>query len=473
MQNRISRWLLAAMLGFSLAARGASPVLAATQDYTRTYDTAANTIVYTIEPGAGDRVTISCNDVANSLMTQLTEPGQASEIAVRFVNNSDRTYVFDTCDFTTENYIDRDVPVASPGLPETPGYTIRTRPPQTEGALTDQRGFDGNLIPYSMTVLRSVTTPLKAVYGVQDSADVSVLQVLHLEDRLQSMGYDSYAGYLLDYYKTNCTDPTHTCRQATSLMELHPSHQCEILGSETFGYTGQSEIRQPRTISIQELQTDPAYYDFRVLGWGTRVTGPTGERRVEQDYEIMETDPEIIALGYRYLYAYGLYFSFDGTGIELPTSAEQLTRNNLELMNYMVKAPSVQGQLDVLKTLQLAPGQSITLPHVTLEVQLPNSYDMRAMDFGFSLSFTATGKAPDNTPSAPPDSQQTEQPGITASKPAETTTAEALAAPGSSADVPKTGDDGRLLRWLAVFAAASVLLVLVRRKMKREEKETP
>ncbi|OUQ58671.1 hypothetical protein B5E56_10405 [Flavonifractor sp. An112] len=497
MKKRILHGLLAAVLGFSLVAGGATAVLAASGGYIRTYDTAENTIVYTISPNAGDRVTINCNDAANSLMAQLTVPGQAAQVGIRFVNNTSRTYVFEDYAFTTENDIDRDVPVRSPGLPTTPGYTIRTQPPQQEGALTDQLGFDGNRIPYTMTVLRSVTTPLKAVYGMEDSADVSVLQVLHLEDRLAELGYDSYSDYLLDYYKDTCTDPAHHCGEATNLFGLHPSHQCEILGSNTSGYTGQSEIRQPRTITISELQSNPDYYDFRVLGWGTRVTGPTGERWVEQDYEILETDPEIIALGYRYLYAYGLFFSFDGTGINLPTSADQLTLDNLEIWSYLNRLDSVQEQVGVLKNIVLQPGESFTLPNVTLEVQLPNSYDMRAMDFGFSLTFKSTDDGPgvDPEPSTPVHPNQTPTPTepvespVPTESPIPTEPVESPAPtetpiptepvetptptdPDTSPDPdqpPKTGDDGKLILWGSILGAAVFLLVLILYKFRRDK----
>ncbi|WP_297213885.1 LPXTG cell wall anchor domain-containing protein [uncultured Flavonifractor sp.] len=467
MNKRIRVGLLAAVLGFSLAARGLGPALAASGGYTRTYDPQNNTIVYTISSGAGDWVTINCNDVANSLMAGLSLPGQASQVAVRFVNNSSRTYVFEDYAFTTENGIERDVPVASPGLPTTPGYTIRTQPPLQDGAITSQRGFDGNLIPYPMTVLRSVTTPLKAAYGIADSADVTVLQVLHLEDRLAELGYDSYSEYLLDYYKQSCTDPTHRCRQAASLLELDPSHQCEILGSNSFGYTGQSEIRQPRTISIAELQTNPAYYDFRVYGWGTRVTGATGERRVEQDYEIMETDPEIIALGYRYLYAYGLFFSFDGTGIEMPASPEELALDNLEIWSYLNRLDSVEKQVDVLERIVLEPGASVTLPNVTLEVQLPNSYDMRSIDFGFSLSFvTADGPGPVDPPGPTDSPGPTDPPGPTDSP--DPTAPPGPDNPDGPVNPPKTGDTSHLNLWLAILGAAILLLGFVLIKMRNE-----
>ncbi|WP_297720230.1 sortase B protein-sorting domain-containing protein [Intestinimonas sp.] len=381
MHRQIWRGLLTAVLGFSLAVRVAVPAQAASAGYTRTYDTKNNTVVYTLSAQAGEQVTIDCADAANTLMAGLTQPGQSAQVGIRIENESDRTYSFSDYAFTTENHIDRDVTVGPPSP------ALRTQPPRQAGAVTGQLGFDGKYIPSSMTVLRSVTGPLKAVYGVRDSADMTLRQVAGLEERLEELGYSSYAAYLLEYYKTHCANSAHTCGRARRLADLHPSHQCEILGSAAGGYTGQSEIRQPRSISAAELEGDPAYARFLSWGWGAALTGDAGARQLRQDYELLETDPELIALGYRYLYAYGLYFSFDGSGIRLPHTPQQLSSDGLSLWNYLHRLDPVEKQVEKLKTIVLKPGESVTLPHVTLAAQLPNSYDLRGIDFGFSLTF--------------------------------------------------------------------------------------
>lgn len=524
MKTRCMRGLLSAALSFSLV-WGAAPAAVASEEVVRTYDTEENAIVYTIREGAGERVTVPCGDVAASLLAGLSEPGQASRVAVRFVNHSENFYRFEDYSFTTVNRIDREVPVQTPGFPGD-GLTVRSQPVREEGALSSRRGFDGCLIPYSMTVLRSVTGPLRAIYGVEDNADVTLLQVSHAEDALKARGYDSYADYLLSYYQTHCDDPSHFCRAAESLTDLHPSHQCEILGSNTFGYTGQSEIRQPRSLLLRELEADPLYDAFRVFGWGSQITGSGENRQVQQDYELLETDPEIIAMGYQYLYEHGLFLSFDGTGIRLPGTADQLDRSNLELWSYWNRRDSVQDQVKVLQSIRLAPGESVTLPRVTLEVQLPNSYDLRAMDFGFSLTFVAgeedTPDSPGNSetpessissggsePSGGPDGSDSSDPSGGPGTPGGSVSAGGTPLPGGSGEPdgagdsdgsgdsggsgspedsasspaadppapdashpsehpPQTGDSSQLPVWFAVLGAAMILLFLTLRKWKKE-----
>ena len=478
MYKRIQCRLLTAVLGLSLAVRAAVPALAASDGYTRTYDTKHNTIVYTISPQAGECVTINCADVANTLMAGLTQPGQISQVGVRIENQSSYTYVFSDYSFTTENHINRNVNV------EPPHPSLRTQPPAQEGAVTAQLGFDGKRIPSSMTVLRSITGPLKAVYGVRDSADVTLRQVVGVENSLKKRGYPSYAGYLLDYYKTRCTTPSHPCSQANNLTELHPSHQCEILGSAASGYTGQSEIRQPRTISAAELQGDPVYAGFLSWGWGKALTGDAGNQQLRQDYELIESDPELIALGYRYLYAYGLYFSFYGSDIQVPNTPQQLSLNGLNLWNYLYRLEPVTGQVKKLKSIVLEPGESVTLPNVTLAAQLPNSYDLRGIDFGFSLDFTAGDPIvpPEPTDPVVPPPEPTDSTGVTdptdpatptdpmdpsnPNKPGEGSR------PSAPNDPPKTGDETLLGTWLAILVGASTLFFLLVKKL-RKEKENP
>lgn len=506
MNKKIWIWLLTAALGLSLAVREAVPVQAASGGYTRTYDTRNNTVVYTITSQSGNQVTIDCADAANTLMAGLTQPGQSAQVGICIENKSGRTYSFSDYAFTTENRIDRDVAV------EPPSPALRTQPPWQAGAVTGQAGFDGKRIPGSMAVLRSVTGPLKAVYGVRDSSDITLRQVAGLEGRLEELGYSSYAEYLLDYYRTRCTDRSHTCRQAQSLSELHPSHQCEILGSASGGYTGQSEIRQPRSISAAELEGDSAYGSFLSWGWGGGLTGSAGEKQLRQDYELIETDPELITLGYRYLYAYGLYFSFDGSGIRLPNTPQQLSLDGLSLWNYLFRLEPVEEQINGLKAIVLKPGESVVLPNVTLAAQLPNSYDLRGIDFSFSLIFTADETVVPSDPTDPPDPTDSPDPtdppdtidptdpshptapsdSVDPTDPPETTGPTDSVDPTDPLemtepsdpldpsvpdnlekpdDTPKTGDESRGEIWLALLVCASVLFFLVVARLRKEWRE--
>lgn len=499
MNKKIWIWLLTAALGLSLAVRETEPAQAASGGYTRTYDTRNNTVVYTITSQSGNQVTIDCADAANTLMAGLTQPGQSAQVGICIENKSGRTYSFSDYAFTTENHIDRDVAV------ESPSPALRTQPPWQAGAVTGQAGFDGKRIPGSMAVLRSVTGPLKEVYGVRDSSDITLRQVAGLEERLEELGYSSYAEYLLDYYRTCCTDRSHTCRQAQSLAELHPSHQCEILGSASGGYTGQSEIRQPRSISAAELEGDPVYASFLSWGWGRELTDGGGEQ-LRQDYELIETDPELITLGYRYLYAYGLYFSFDGSGIRLSNTPQQLSLDGLILWNYLFRLEPVEEQVSGLKSIVLKPGENVVLPNVTLAAQLPNSYDLRGIDFGFSLIFTAdetVGPSAPTDPTDPPDPTDSPDPTdpldppdpIDPTDPSDHTVPAdptdpinptdplEMTGPTDSVDptvpdkpddpneTPKTGDETRSELWLTLLVCASVLFLLVAGRLRREWQE--
>lgn len=127
----------------------------------------------------------------------------------------------------------------------------------------------------------------------------------------------------------------------------------------------------------------------------------------------------------------------------------------------------MEKQVDVLERIVLEPGASVTLPNVTLEVQLPNSYDMRSIDFGFSLSFvTADGPGPVDPPGPTDSPGPTDPPGPTDSP--DPTAPPGPDNPDGPVNPPKTGDTSHLNLWLAILGAAILLLGFVLIKMRNE-----
>lgn len=388
MKKGIKQTLLIGVIGFSLVAR--FPITAEAgilKSYNQSYDAKNNTVIYTINENAGATVTFDCNDVASSLMFDVTQPGETSEINIKIVNNSDTTYIFKNMKFNPENHVDRDIKVKDP---KNPKDIVRTEPPEDEGTICSTTGFDGNKIPYGMNVLRCVTQPLMDMYNKNHPSDVTLSEVQNATEKAKEMGYNSYSDYLLQYYKSSCSN----CRNANSLMELEPEHIAEILGSGMNGFRGQSEIRYPRTIKADDI-TNGNYDNFIKYGWASIKTDDNGNKFVSQDYEIMETEDEIIKLGYWYLYQYGMRLTFDAEKYPLTYNDETET-GGLQIYSYLYNLGKANEIVtDIFKNMTIYSEGSKTIDNVQFAAQLPNAYDLREMDFGFTMTFVAVGGNPD------------------------------------------------------------------------------
>lgn len=483
MNKRILPLGLAALLTLSLVPRVHA---ADRRPYTLTYDVANRAAVYTIGPSAGQTVTIDCGDLAASLILAGKEPGQAGEMQLKFVNESGRTYIYDHTEFTTVNRIDRQVSDRDPELP--PEGTLRLRCPVDTGSVGGTRGFDETRIPYSMNVLRSINAPLMDLYGGHMHAyEVTVSQVMGADQAARKKGFDSYSDYLLNYYRRSCPK----CREANSLYDLEPEHLAELFGTRVGGLDGQSEIRQPRFLSRTQLAS-PAYQRLRQFGWASQEKndGPGGLAGYSQAFELLETDPELIRLGYWFLYEYGILFTFDSQNFPIREAGNSETqRCGLEMAQFLrMEGEAEECTKAAFDGLILHSRESKTLPHVSYIPQVPNSYDDRGIDFGFSVTFVWDGKGPDPGPGPTPDfgPGPSHKPDPDPNpNPAPDPNPETNVNPGPEADPPasggpesvttghgkgpQTGDDNLMLYALLgmILCGAGAVIVLLRRRKER------
>ena len=120
----------------------------------------------------------------------------------------------------------------------------------------------------------------------------------------------------------------------------------------------------------------------------------------QQDYYLLESDPEILSMAYEYLYDRCIRFSLDSEDRPVSTSIDNSAISDEGvggIKDYMDKTEAATA--NVLKAMnngvEVADGESITLDHVKGYIEVPNAWNQfRYYDFGFKLTFKADEKQP-------------------------------------------------------------------------------
>ena len=141
----------------------------------------------------------------------------------------------------------------------------------------------------------------------------------------------------------------------------------------------------------------------------------------QQDYYLLESDPEILSMAYEYLYDRCIRFSLDSEDRPVSTSIDNSAISDEGvggIKDYMDKTEAATA--NVLKAMnngaEVADGESITLDHVKGYIEVPNAWNQfRYYDFGFQLTFKSDAEQPsaaavvftnqyeeDDTPPTPP-----------------------------------------------------------------------
>ncbi len=113
----------------------------------------------------------------------------------------------------------------------------------------------------------------------------------------------------------------------------------------------------------------------------------------QQDYYLLESDPEILKMAYDYLYSRCIRFSFDTDNRAISTSIDNSATSNDSvggIKEYMDKTEEATANVLVAMNNgeKIADGESITLDRVSGYIEVPNAWNQfRMYDFGFKLIF--------------------------------------------------------------------------------------
>jgi len=404
--------LLAALL---LVALGAAPVgaLAAVAIPTTTYDgwradmdgklltDSEGYYVLTVTPqmAADGDITLQCNRFARLFLKDFRNISNTdTTYKMKIVNASGKTITYRDYAFTTHNVLPRTDNIFGPAtgaITDSPelgrglgsAYAAMLPTILTAGTYTDlcidTQGFDGNNMNLMMVPLRCTNDAICSFYGVDHTFDVTLPQIMHLDENLAARGYSSYAHYLKSYYGV------------ASLSNLPPATVYNILGTTNGAQSAITNWRD-NTIGgkpIPASELGSLTNEFRI--WG--LLHLNGDSRDAAQYPyvpnffMMETDPEVLQLAYDYLYTDGLRFSFDQLTQPFDTTDNEHGRGgDFGIKAYVNKSPGSTAHVNsVFGGVTLADGDELKLDNVTAGLYVPNAWNQyRLYDFGFNLIFT-------------------------------------------------------------------------------------
>ena len=365
--------------------------------------------------------------------------GTRSTKKVKVINQSGGLIRYEDYVFTTENVLPRtdnffsvstgsisNVLNRGFGTAYTAMVPTITSPETRTDLCLDVEGFDGKNINIMMANLRAINQAVLDLYGLDYAYELTLPQMMHLDENLTAAGYLGYADYLKKYYGV------------ASLYDLPLTTAYHVLGTSAGAQTGVTNWKDntPEGKPVPAAELDQLTNEFKIWGILGQNLDPVDQPVYPYcpSYFMMETDPEVIRFAYDYLYANGLRFSFD-QGVQPfdTTDSEYGTGGEFGIKAYVEKDPAASANVaELFEGMVLEDGEYFILDQVTAGLYVPNAWNQyRLYDFGFSLVFAA------------------EQPWIL---------------------LPRTGDDSNVLLWGALFgistggAVGMILLALRNRR---------
>ena len=324
-------------------------------------------------------------------------------------------------------------------------YDFMTGQTNTAGAL-DADGFDGNKVRTAIAPLRCINPAVVSYFSTNpglgaltgnsatNSAQTITLQQMNAlpelikqeftfknwegtEISLSADDSRTYADFICAFYGVDSLDKLTVAQKYNVLGTGYK-------GSPAMPYAGQSHITTyysnlAGTMSnwcIPYAALNDGTLDF-FKTWGfseTRIeagkkmisggqefsTEDAATYAYQQDYYLLESDPEILSMAYEYLYDRCIRFSLDSEDRPVSTSIDNSAISDEGvggIKDYMNKTEAATA--NVLKAMnngaEVANGESITLDHVKGYIEVPNAWNQfRYYDFGFKLTFKADEKQP-------------------------------------------------------------------------------
>ena len=354
--------------------------------------------VYTIKPGdIQDGVaTVRFDPIASPyvLIEDNYHPGSNTGVKVKLINESGKKLVWESggYDFTTVNnyQVGGPIPVDIDQYTgfesvdygtEDHEYLLQYGTAyQTNPNSFDVKGFDGQYIRFAVAAVRTSNKPMARLFGKEDSYDVTLVEAVQVNDRVKealtfrdandqerSVSADpdrTYADYLKLYYNVD------------SLEDLSNQQKLEVLG-------GEMEFKRFSEDASEHFSpdtTDPIFDVFKLYG----IIKPNNH------YQMLETDPELLAMGYHYLYSNCMRFTFDAE--TSPIDGVKDSANGMSIADFMEKDPAsaaTRNAEEVFGGTVLNENDALALDHLAFAYQAPNAFNWmpHCIDFNFSLKF--------------------------------------------------------------------------------------
>lgn len=384
----------------------------------------------------------------------------------------------------------------------------------TAGSLATT-GFDGNGIRLAMAPLRCINPAVVSFFNSNpgmgvltgnsstDSAQkVTLLQMNALPELIkQEFTFKNYEGEEVTLpADANRTYSDFICAfyGVGSLDELTVAQKYNVLGTGSKGspamrYDGQSAITTYYSNLAGSMANWCVPYDalndgtldyFKTWGFSeARVAAGKSLKSggqtfsdedaatyaYQQDYYLLESDPEMLRMAYDYLYSRCIRFSLDTDDRPVPSSIDNSATSDESvagIKEYMDKTDAASA--NVLAAMnggaEVESGDSLTLDGVGGYIEVPNAWNQfRYYDFGFSLTFKAdlSKQAKTSVTFENVYEQASENP----QNPATPATPNASGdGKEGSGQLPQTGDESPEVPFVAIAGAAVLVIAVVSSK---------
>ncbi len=395
---------------------------------------------------------------------------------LRIVNETGKELIYKDYSFTTENTLPRTDHIFAAangsfsnfmnrayGSAYTAMMSTITHPKYRTDLCLDIKGFDGKNMNLMTVPLRTVNDAVKAFYKVKDNFDVTLPQMMHLDENLRQAGYASYADYLKAYYGV------------ADLMSLTPEQTYNVLGTTNGAQSGITNWKD-NTIGGKPIpagELDQLTNEFKI--WGIMDLNMDAADQAAYPYVpnffMMETDPQVLKFAYEYVYRDGLRFTFDSVRYPFDRTDSELGRGgSYGIRSYLDKAPASNAMVaSLFGASKFSDGSQLKFDHVTAGLYVPNAWNQhRLYDYGFKLVFTVRGTEPQTT--KPQTKPEVTKP---VTKPETSTPGQTV--PSNNGTPPKTGDETNLDLLRIAFASSIglVVLLLIGLRKKRNDEKGP
>lgn len=358
--------------------------------------------VYTIKPGdiQNGVATVRFDPIASPyvLIEDNYHPGTDTGVKVKIVNESGEKLTWKSGGYefmTVNNYqVGGPIPVDISQYKgfETVDYGTQEHKYELQyGAAYQEnpnsfevKGFDDAYIRFQIAGVRTSSKPLARLFGKEDPYDVTLTEAVQVDTRVKEAlsfrdadGKErtvsandgrTYADYLKLYYDVD------------SLEDLSNKQKKEVLGGEMEFKSFSENAGESFDPNTSDAKFDP----FKLFG----IIKPNNH------YQMLETDPELLAMGYHYLYSNCMRFTFDSGAF--PIDGVKDSANGMSIADFMEKdsfSAATKSAESVLGGTVLQENGAMTLDNLAFAYQAPNAFNWmpHCIDFNFALNFQVEG----------------------------------------------------------------------------------